>query len=130
MKDHVEYPVNFPLECAIALSNAFRSGTLTSDLPTTALHLWNLQGYLQRAVIGVPQASDFFGHHCILPNVRQLSDFEKDLPKIIKECEAAAAPTSGEGLSAAAPAIDPATILMIVTIAKEVLALLKAWRNR
>lgn len=53
----VSYPVNFPNECITSAISIFRNGrvAIVSERQTLGLDVFNIQGYGQRFIIGVPE---------------------------------------------------------------------------
>lgn len=51
----IAYPDNLPLACVQYVINAVRNRTVAADKQEFFLCLWNVQGYLQRTLIGVPE---------------------------------------------------------------------------
>lgn len=143
MSDHVSYPMNFPLQCAIDVTTLVRAGNVKDHIPELGLHLWNIQGYMQRVTLGVPASDTMFGSNPLIPGVRQFDEFEKSLPALLealpKPEESAGEETKGKkakkdkeefGAAAPAAAIDPATVLLLIQMASQIYELIKLWRKK
>ncbi len=48
----VEYPTELPIDCVRELVRIVRRGEIARERAAFAQHVWNVQGYVQRMVIG------------------------------------------------------------------------------
>ena len=138
---HVTYPDLFPASCIAKAAQIVREGSSVVKKSELGLCLWNVQGYLQRVVLGVPDGYDEVYRGAS-------SEVGESVAALTPggECDAMATlevacsgaidqlgpsePHDAMHASAAASdkaSIDPATIVLIATIVKELIAL---WRSR
>lgn len=51
----VSYPTEIPIDCVREIIRIVREGELLTERAAFAQHAWNVQGYLQRVLLGEPQ---------------------------------------------------------------------------
>jgi hypothetical protein len=115
---HVLYPEALPLTCVTASVAILRNGEAAQRKDELGLHLWNIQGFAQRHLLGVPGDERRFA-------TAPLSDEACcSLDELADLLESYEPTSSGEEPEAA---LDPITILAIVSTVIQVIRLL---RNR
>lgn len=136
--DHVMYPEKAPIHCGMELIRIVREKKLASESKEFGLHAWNVQGFIQRVMVGIPNedVQPIFGNSdseecfndCIcelqstMGPLAELGDFEVYTDASENELI--------EALGDDAVKIDPTTIAMIIQIAVQVFEMIKLWRNR
>lgn len=51
----MNYPTEIPVDCVREIIRIVRDGKLLTERANFARHAWNVQGYLQRVLLGEPQ---------------------------------------------------------------------------
>ena len=119
---HVLYPTQFPVQCALDVVSLIRSGNYKDSIPEFGLHLWNLQGYVQYATLGLPPNHAFSAGP--LASDGQLAELEDNLVAFTEDADRGAFGAAG------ADAIDPATVLMLIQVATQVIAFIRNLRKK
>lgn len=76
-----EYPDEVPVDCIKEIIRIIRQGSLVSERAAFAQHAWNVQGYLQRVLIGA--ADPLVGETAKPSDGEALASFES----ILVRCE-------------------------------------------
>jgi len=120
----VTYPDQLPVASVSLAVAIVREGSAVARKAELGLALWNVQGYLQRVSLGVPNGeAEFASLAC--------GDETELLVELNGACEGALVqlgPTEAhDAMGDAEVSMDPATILLVV---KSVMELIALWRNR
>lgn len=131
------YPQALPIECAQTMIRIIRDREVQTKRVEFAHCAWQVQGYVQKVLIGEPsdaRQSDLFS---MTPDDGSLDETLYSLETELNALEGSSAPTaSNEGFGASPPtedqaSLDPATILLIVnTIGPMLIKLLQNLRER
>ncbi len=106
----VEYPTELPIECVRELVRIVRRGEIVRERAAFAQHAWNVQGYVQRMVMG--EAVSVVGDSAPLPTDEQATS---ELLGLVEESREVEGVARGLGL--------PATLLLRWLLAKLIEAL-------
>ncbi len=120
MPNHSNYPDAAPIPCIAQTINIIRTGEVSEKKEELFLHLWNIQGYAQKVLLGEPEQDV---HLLAGNNEQQLVALESALTDMQNTLNAQLFGDASEPQAA----MDPATIIALVSL---VLKLISKWRNR
>ncbi len=136
--DHVMYPSTLPAGCVMNVTRILRDRTMMEEKKDFALDAWNIIGYGQRILIGVPAGNEFSS----MPVSAQMSGCEATVDQLrdcCRNCEAfmqengilensdgeKEALPSGFGAEAQAKALNPAIIALLIQWGPTLVQILK-----